>query len=385
MNNNALRLLSILLFIAFLVFLGWYFSRILIYIFLAMALTIIGTPVVRLFSMIRIKGKKIPTALSAAFALVLILAVLSLFVYLMVPLITREFRSLYDIDPAVITDALGEWLAKADIFLKQQGVLSPRESLPVIVTGYLKSLVLHLNFGNIFGETIHMVGALFVGAFSVIFMTYFSLKDNGIFFKMVEKVIPISYRKSYNHILSATKTQLIRYFSGVLIEMVIIGTTEGLLAYLLGLPNPILIGFIGGLLNIIPYIGPLMALIISIIISITAIIPADPVQADLIWLVVKIVIVFIASKSLDDFILQPFIYGKSVHAHPLEIFVVILCAAQIGGIVGMILAVPAYSLLRIVFKEFFGEYYFREKDPDADKTEKIIPVVLTEEKSAEEE
>jgi predicted PurR-regulated permease PerM len=72
----------------------------------------------------------------------------------------------------------------------------------------------------------------------------------------------------------------------------------------------------------------------------------------------KTIIAFVITKLLDDFILQPFIYGKSVQAHPLEIFIVILVAGKLGGIIAMIFAVPAYSLCRIVIKEFFGKYYF---------------------------
>ena len=66
--------------------------------------------------------------------------------------------------------------------------------------------------------------------------------------------------------------------------------------------------------------------------------------------------VFVVAQMIDNFVLQPTIFSKSVKAHPLEIFLVILSAGSLGGIVGMILAIPLYSFLRIVAKEFFNGY-----------------------------
>ena len=83
--------------------------------------------------------------------------------------------------------------------------------------------------------------------------------------------------------------------------------------------------------------------------------------ATLTALLIKIVAAFIIVKLLDDFILQPIISGKSVNAHPLEIFVVILVAGKVGGIFGMIFAVPAYTLLRIIIREFFSQYYHEDE------------------------
>ncbi|MBO7646629.1 MAG: AI-2E family transporter, partial [Bacteroidales bacterium] len=70
----------------------------------------------------------------------------------------------------------------------------------------------------------------------------------------------------------------------------------------------------------------------------------------------------VATKLLDDFVLQPTIYGKRTQTHPLEIFIVILMAGYVGGIFAMIFAVPAYTILRIVVQVFFGAYFAPEGD-----------------------
>ena len=75
----------------------------------------------------------------------------------------------------------------------------------------------------------------------------------------------------------------------------------------------------------------------------------------------KVVIVFGAMQLLDNFILQPWIFSNSVLAHPLEIFIVILMGAQINGIIGMVLAIPVYTVLRVIARAFLSEFKLVQK------------------------
>lgn len=374
MSNNSTRVISILCFIAFFIFIAWYFSNIAIYMFVALILTIIGSPIVKMLSLIKIRKKKIPRSLVAIISLVILLTLIGLFFWMLIPSVMKELSSLTTLDVNLITSTLTEWLQQVDLLLKEYKILSPDENFAVILIEYVRSMVSKLDIASLFGGTVSIIASMFIGIFSVVFMTYFSLKDNRVFVTMIKKVIPVSYRKNFDHILSATKKQLVRYFSGVLMEMIIMGVIEALFAYFLKLPNPLLIGFLGGLLNVIPYLGPLMGAVINIIISVTVMIPIDPSQAVILMTIAKVIVVFVVANLIDNFILQPNIYGRSVKAHPLEIFIVILCAAKIGGVLGMILAVPAYSLLRIIVREFFGQYYFRE-EPKLDLEPDPLPVL----------
>ena len=90
--------------------------------------------------------------------------------------------------------------------------------------------------------------------------------------------------------------------------------------------------------------------------------PIDP-EVSLIWAnVIKIAAAFGVAKLVDDFILQPYIYWRQTHSHPLEIFIVILAAGYLGGVIAMIFAVPAYTLLRIIINEFFGNQFVTEAE-----------------------
>ena len=353
-KNN--HIIAILLFIVLFIFLAWRFYDIVIYIFIALMLSVLGSPLVRLLRKIKIKEWQMPQSAAAAVTLVVLIGIIYLFFRLFIPTVIHQFQTIVTIDPAVYISSIGAELNKIDLWLQQQGILTQDENILQICTEKIKTL----DIGTLFGDTVSLISTFFIALFSILFITFFSLKDNKIIFTMIKKIIPLTYRSNFDHILEATKKQLMRYFSGIVIEMAAIGTLEGLICYFLGVPNALLIGFIGGVLNVIPYVGTLFAILLGIIFATAGLLPAAPTEIAIGMTMLKTVIAFIAAKLLDDFVLQPFIYGKSVQAHPLEIFIVILVAGKLGGIVAMIFAVPAYSLCRIVIKEFFGEYYFAE-------------------------
>ena len=139
--------------------------------------------------------------------------------------------------------------------------------------------------------------------------------------------------------------------------MLIIAVLETLLLLIFQVPKALLIGTLGGLLNIIPFVGPIISAVLGIIIALTSMIATDPGSATIASTIIKVICIILFVKGLDDFIFQPMIYGKRTHIHPLEIFIVILMAGYIGGVLAIFFAVPAYTLIRIVVKEFFGAYF----------------------------
>jgi len=79
-------------------------------------------------------------------------------------------------------------------------------------------------------------------------------------------------------------------------------------------------------------------------------------DVDLVTLVVKVLSVFVVAQQIDGFVVQPLVLGTSVKAHPLEIFIVVLAAGTIGGVLGMVLAIPSYTILRVIAREFLSEF-----------------------------
>jgi predicted PurR-regulated permease PerM len=145
-----------------------------------------------------------------------------------------------------------------------------------------------------------------------------------------------------------------RYFIGLLFEvfMVMLLNTIGLSIVGIEFNHAVVIGLFCGLLNVIPYLGPWMGAIVGLLIGMALNINADFMSQTL-PLLGFMVIVFSSVQVIDNVLFQPLIYSSSVKSHPLEIFLVIIAAGSLAGIIGMILAIPVYTIIRVIAKEFF--------------------------------
>ena len=371
MKSDLTHIFIILLFLALLAFLCWYFSSLVIYMLIAIALTVAGRPIVNLLCKIRIKKLAFPRPLAAILAMVVIFGLFFGFFAILTPLISQEIKNLTSIDPQVVTEGYDRFLSKFEDIASDQGIDLTAKEISEGIVLQLQALVKRLDIGNILGNLVGIIASVFVAVFAILFLTFFSLNDDGIFMKTARKFIPSKLRPNFSNIVDATGKQVGRYFGGVLIEMCIVGLINGVACSLLGVPDAVLIGVLSGLLNVIPYLGPLISVCLNVLISCTSMIPMSPAGIDVLYNIIKVVSIFLSAQLIDNFVLQPVIYGKSVKAHPIEIFIVIMAASQIGGVLGMIFAVPVYTLLRIVFKEFFGQYFIDEEE----KTETSVDEV----------
>lgn len=376
MNNSTKSIIAIIILLAIIVFLGWFFWDILLYMFIAIVLSIMGSPLMRLLKRIHIGKWQFPDALAAAITLLVILAVIITACYYIIPVIVRQITLLAAIDPSNISLSFEKWVNNLDPLLRRFGFINKHDHTFNHIMEEVTVLLQQVNFSSLLSNTFSMLGTIFIATFSILFMTFFSLKEHNVFFKMIKRWLPKRYHQNFDNILDATGKQLSSYFLGVFMEMVIVGIIEIVLGLILRVPNAIAIGTIGGLLNIIPYVGPLIAALIGIVLSISSIITNDMASSLMMITIVKVVSVFCVAKLIDDFVLQPYIYGKRTHTHPLEIFVVIMMAGYLGGVFAMIFAVPAYTLLRIVINEFFGTY-FANPDEGEDKAKPLPPEAST--------
>jgi predicted PurR-regulated permease PerM len=348
---------TIAIFLGILIFLGYLFYNVLIFILLAIVFASLGSPLMKLLQKLKIKNRTCSTSLAAGITLFVLVGLISLSFYILIPLVIKEIEIVSSIDPTLYTKAIEDWLQQAEQFLYRNGFLADNENISDILLVQMKSFLSSISISGIIGNIISFAGALLILLFSVIFLTFFALKDKEIFFKMIRRAIPISFRDNYDRILEQTRVQVVRYFLGVLLDNIILGAAIGVACYFANIPNALLIGFLAGIFNIIPYIGPFIAMGLGLAISITTLLPTNPSAEVLSLLFWKMAIIFAVLKAIDMFVLTPVIFGKSMKIHPIEIFIVILLAGYLGGITAMIFAVPAYSVIRIVIKEFFGSYY----------------------------
>lgn len=167
-------------------------------------------------------------------------------------------------------------------------------------------------------------------------------------------IVPTEMEEKVSHILDSISYLLRRYFIGIILEvfMVMLLDTLGLTLVGLSFNHAVIIGFFCGLFNVIPYLGPWMGAILGLLIGAALNINADFMSYTL-PLLGLMTVVFLSVQVVDNVLFQPLIYSSSVKAHPLEIFLVIIAAGSLAGVLGMFLAIPAYTIVRVVAKEFF--------------------------------
>jgi len=216
------------------------------------------------------------------------------------------------------------------------------------------------NIGSFLSRFVSAAGNIFIGFFSILFISFFFLKDENMFEDGLLLFIPERHHQATKKVVNESKGLLMRYFIGVLLELIGVMSLISIGLWIFGVKNALLIGFFGGLMNIIPYIGPIIGSAIGITLGITSNLAFGSTH-EVLPEIQKLAGVFIVVNFIDNNILVPFIYSKSVKSHPLEIFLVIIMGGGIAGLPGMLLAVPFYTILGVIGRDFFREFRVVQK------------------------
>jgi len=389
-------------------FLVYYFSDIVTYIILAWVVSMIGAPLNNFLSKYLSKG------LSAGLTLFVFALFLLIIVRVLVPPLLDQAKNLAGLDYEKIISGLEEPIDDVKNWLGDKGLLAPEINTELVEADteeeQLKTTVVRLdsllkqqgdtladtgidliiNVNNlptaskeeptsdkddfiagvknnffeivnpakipkILGSFVGFFGNIMITLLSVFFIAFFFLKEHGLFTKMVSSVVPNNQEGKTAHALEESSTLLIRYFVGLLIQAIVITLITTLILKLLGMKNALLMAFCFAILNLIPYIGPILGNLFGVLIVISSNLDVGFYDV-MLPKIIKTVVVFGIMQLLDNFILQPNIFSRSVKAHPLEIFIVVLMGAKISGVAGMVIAIPVYTVLRVLAKVFFSEF-----------------------------
>lgn len=351
LNRNFLLALGVLILLA----LAYYFSDIVTYILIAWVLSMLGTPLVLFFqNRIRIGRFRMGSSVAAMLTIVVFYTSFIGIMWLFVPTIVKQARNLADVDYYALGEKLREPFAKTDARMHQIGMLETGESLATKTQEILSRWFKPTLIGDFLESFIGVAGNLMVTIASVTFILFFFLKENDLFLDIVHALVPNERERNVQLAVNKSSEVLTKYFRGLLIQMVAFSAMITLALWILGNKNAMLIGSIGGVLNVIPYVGTILGIIFGVFITISSNLDAD--FAIMIPMLLKVATTFIVIHVIDSNLLGPLIMSKSVQAHPLEIFIVILAAAKIGGITGMLIGIPVYTVLRIIAREFFSEF-----------------------------
>jgi len=354
MGDNIFQYIKPIVGFAVVVFMGWYFADVLAYILIATFLSMMGTPLVKKINKIKIKKWTISNSFSAGIALLVMIFIFSLFMILIVPLIIRQGNIISTINVDELIAYFHDPMDKLDAFLVQYNVINSGETLAIYLQGQILDVVSLTRFTNFFTNIISTTGSVFMGAFIVVFLTYYFLVDEKLLKSFILILSPEKYVKDLDKALHDSKYLLVRYFHGILVEIIIMMTLETIGLFILGVPNALLIGFFGGLMNVIPYLGPVIGMLVGIVLATLSVVSAGEYSL-ILFTVFSVLGVFGVANMFDNFVLQPLIYSKSVKAHPVEVFLAIIIGGKVAGITGMILAIPTYTIIKVIARQFMQQ------------------------------
>lgn len=218
------------------------------------------------------------------------------------------------------------------------GIVSVEKGLDEMLTNVLSSMV-------------EIVNSIFTIAL-IPFISFYMLKDYKSIKKAVWYLTPRKWRQGGILFLRDVDQSLGSYIRGQLLVCVLIGSTTSLLFWLFHMKYPLLLGLIIGITNVIPYFGPVIGAIPSVIIASTI---------SLKMMIISVSIVF-AMQFLEGNVLSPLIVGKSLHMHPLMIMLALFAGEELGGIIGMILAVPILAVIKVGLLHI-RKYFGRKRTP----------------------
>jgi len=344
--NGILRALAVIVGCCLLLLFLYQVQTVILYLFIALIVCMIATPVVSFLE----RKCKFRHTLAVITTLVFFILLLAGFIMMFVPLIISQSDNLSLLDTVQLEKDFTNMINQVNTYLAGYNIDSQKLMKEANLTSQL-----NFNFiPNFINSIIGILSGFGIGLASVIFITFFFLKDRNMFVKAAKKILPDSHEDKIINSFHKINHLLSRYFIGLILQMSVLFILYLIILLVFGVENAFIIAFITAFLNIIPYIGPLIATALVIILTLLGNIGPET-QGEMLSTTLYVFIGYCAAQFIDNNVTSPLIFSNSVNSHPLEIFIVILASGFLFGILGMIVAIPLYTILKVVAKEFFPE------------------------------
>lgn len=345
----------LVLFIAAFLLFGWYFSNVTLYLIISLILAALLRPLTNRINDFHLVRQHIPRWLAILISYAAIILLIFLLSLMFLPLINNQLLILSEMDLEGIYTQIQEPISRMERLLFRYQLLENKpgslfEELKNSIIDFIKTF----DFGGFISGLITMTSSLLIGIMAVAFITFFLLLENGLLRRNLLNLIPNAYFELSVATFTKVEKLLSNYLFGLLIQMLFIFSLASLGLTLAGVEYALTIALFAAVANLIPYAGPILGSVFGIIVGIsTGTFSSD---AEYTYFLFKILSVFAIVQLTDNVVLQPMIFSKTVKAHPLEIFVIIFVGAKIAGILGMIFAIPVYTIFRVSVMEFYRGY-----------------------------
>jgi len=342
--NGIVKAVAIITGFSLLLYFLYKIQNVLTYIAIAMVVALIARPIIR-FLKKRLKFKNSLAVITTMFLFVLIIFG---FIKMMIPLIEKQSENLsllnseqFQEQIQVIFEQLNAYFSQHNINIFEQlkglNVSSAISKLPDVVNSFIGAF-----------------GSIMVGMLSVLFISFFFMKDSELFSRALTTIAPKGSESKVKKSFNTIKDLLSRYFVGLVFQITILFIIYTIVLSIVGVENAVVIALLCAVLNLIPYVGPLVGAFLMVFLTMTSNLHLD-FQTEILPKTTYVLIGYIIAQLIDNFVSQPLIFSRSVKSHPLEIFLAILIFGSLFGIIGMVVAVPTYTAIKVVLKEFLAD------------------------------
>jgi predicted PurR-regulated permease PerM len=329
---------------------GLYFlnaiTTVLVYIVIAAIVSLIGRPIA-LFLKNKLRFNRTIAAIST---MAILLGILSMLIALVVPLLVQQGENLSLLNIKGLKSSITDLYAEITAYfgLENNSLFAQFQDSSLITTLSLEQLPAFFN------SVLGLLGNFGAGLFSVAFISFFFLKDSELFENGILMWVPSKENLKTKEAFAKIKSLLSRYFLGLLFQILILFVIYSIVLSVFSVPNAMVIAFLCALLNLIPYVGPIVGGMLMMFLTMSSQLGAS-FNEIILPKTTYVMIGFIIGQLVDNFLSQPLIFSKSVKSHPLEIFLIILCGGLLWGVTGMVVAIPLYTAIKVVLKVFFAE------------------------------
>jgi len=344
--NGILKAVGIISGVLLVLYFLYLIQSVILYIAIAAVISLIGSPIIG-FLKRRLKFKN---TLAVIFTMILLIGLFIGLISMFIPLIVEQGHnlSLLNIDELqgnieTLYDQISNYLQQKNIDLGQS-----------LKDSKLLSSLDYSILPNFFNSLLSGLGSFSMGLMSILFISFFLLKDSKLLQDGIFVFVPNNKEKRLSKSFAKIKDLLSRYFIGLVLQLFILFVIYTIALFIFGINNAIVIAFLCAIINIIPYIGPLFSGSLMLLLSMTSNLESD-FSTVILPNAIGVMIFFLVAQIIDNFLSQPLIFSNSVKSHPLEIFLVIIIWGILFGILGMVVAVPSYTALKVILKEFLSE------------------------------
>ncbi|TVZ51313.1 AI-2E family transporter [Dokdonia sp. Hel_I_53] len=351
-TTGILRAIGVIVGILVILWLLYMIQSVIVYLAVAAVLSLVGRPLVKFLRY----SLKLTSTWAAIVTIILQLLVIVGILALFIPVIIDQSQHLSRIN-------FDEVKINVNRLFEEVALYFGIDKTTIIQGVQEADFVKNFDFGVIpsfLNGIIGNMGAALVGLFAVIFITFFFLKDSRLLVHSILAFAPSGNEGKFLRAFEKIKYLLSRYFIGLLIQVFVMFILYAIILVAFGINNALPIALFCAVLNLVPYLGPLVGAGVMLLLATSTYIEMD-FRLVILPKLIYIFICYGAAQMVDNFIIQPFVFGGSVKSHPLEIFLAIIISGLLFGVVGMILAIPVYTALKVISGEFLSEYKIVQK------------------------